>query len=159
MLKDKNTALILFTAIFTAVWTAFEFIYTTVITHGTYSFRLGNLAEPLIMGILLGYFLVYRRVGDINDRLEEMKSVSGAVLLDVRRSDEYSYGHIPGAVNLPLDRIDEIESVVPDKETPLYICCLRGSRSSRAARILRTRGYTNAVSIGGIDRYTGEIAE
>jgi rhodanese-related sulfurtransferase len=159
MPKDKNAALVLFVAVFTVVWTAFEFLYAALITHSSYSFRLGSLAEPLLIGILIGYFLVYKRVGDINDRLEEMKNVSGAVLLDVRRSDEYNYGHIPGAVNLPLDRIDEIESVVPDKETPLFIYCLRGSRSSRAARILRSKGYTKAVSIGGVDRYTGEIAE
>ena len=92
---------------------------------------------------------------EVQQRLEGGERLN---ILDVREIEEYHGGHIPGAVNLPLDRIDEISSVVPDKETPLFICCLRGSRSSRAAKILRSKGYTKAVSIGGVDRYTGEIA-
>lgn len=155
MIKDKNTAYMLFIAAVTIIWTLFDIAYSTLITHSGYSFRPGNLLEPLLVGIVLGYLLILRRGGDINDRLEEMRSVPGAVLLDVRSSDEFKAAHIPGAVSLPFDRIDEIAGVVPDKETPLYIYCLRGARSARAARILRSKGYTKAESIGGADKYKG----
>ena len=42
------------------------------------------------------------------------------------------------------------------KETPLYLYCLRGSRSKRAANVLKRMDYEKVFSIGGINRYKGE---
>ena len=64
--------------------------------------------------------------------------------------------HIPGAVNIPLSKIRGIG--VP-KDTPLFIYCLRGTRSLRAARILTRMGYGKARSIGGITAYRGKTEQ
>ena len=93
MIKDKNTAYILFIAVVTVFWTLFDIVYSTLITHSGYSFRPGNLLEPLLVGIILGYLLILRR---------------------------------------------------------------GGARSAKAARILRSKGYTKAESIGGADKYKGD---
>ncbi len=89
----------------------------------------------------------------INEAVLECRNTSDAVLLDVREVDEYRSGHIPGAVNVPLSRIDAID--IP-KDKPLYVYCLRGTRSKKAVNILKRMGYT-AKSIGGITGYKGSI--
>ena len=94
--------------------------------------------------------------GNINRGLAEYGSVPGAVLMDVREAEEFAAGHIPGAVNLPLSRI---KTVALPKDTPLFLYCLRGSRSLRAVGVLKRMGYTNLRSIGGINTYKGELTK
>lgn len=87
--------------------------------------------------------------GNINRGLETYRATSGAILVDVREADEFATGHIPGAVNAPLSTISN--TTLP-KDAPLFLYCLRGSRSKRAAGILKKMGYT-VKSIGGISGY------
>lgn len=82
---------------------------------------------------------------------EVMKLPDNAVLLDVRQPDEFNAGHIDGAVLVPHDTIaDRIGSVVPDKETPVYVYCRSGRRSAMAVRSMRSLGYTNLIDLGGM---------
>ena len=90
----------------------------------------------------------------INRGLEECRRTEGALLVDVREPEEYAAGHIPGAVNAPLSKLDEAR--LP-KDRPLFLYCLRGTRSARAAGLLRRRGYGRVRSIGGIAGYKGQI--
>ena len=94
---------------------------------------------------------------DIHAGVESCRSTPGAVLLDVRTCEEYAGGHIPGSVNLPLDRLDEIAGRVPDRDTPLFVYCLSGSRSAGAVSALRARGYAGATNIGGISGWKGPV--
>jgi len=92
--------------------------------------------------------------GSIEKGLGEYRRAPGARLLDVRTPAEYAAGHLPGAVNVPLAEIDR--AALP-KDRPLFLYCLRGTRSLRAAGILRRMGYAQAKSIGGIAGYRGEM--
>ena len=94
---------------------------------------------------------------NINKNLQAYQNTPGAVLLDVRERDEYTAGHIPGSVNLPLSALVGQGSVPYGKNTPLYVYCHSGARSSRAAAVLRSRVYQNVQNIGGIAAYTGEV--
>ena len=105
------------------------------------------------MGLISSLF----RGKDINNRLQEMRGVERAVLLDVRNADEFGRGHIPGAINIPADSIDSIGRKVKEKDTPIYSYCLSGARSGRAAAALKAMGYTNVTNIGGINRYKGDL--
>lgn len=89
----------------------------------------------------------------INEWVKIYNSDPKAKLIDVREADEFQEGHIPGAINIPLSRI---ETISLDFDTPLYLYCLRGSRSMRAMAILKRMGYRKVVSAGGILQYTGE---
>ena len=91
---------------------------------------------------------------NINKGLEEYRRTQNALLVDVREAGEYAAGHIPGAVNVPLSIIAEAD--LP-KDRPLFLYCLRGSRSARAAGILKRRGCSRVKSIGGISGYRGEV--
>ena len=97
----------------------------------------------------------FLKVPDINKGLEKFRETENAVLLDVRTKEEYAERKIEGSVNLPLDEIQRITDVVPDKSTPVFLHCRSGKRSGRAQKILASMGYTNAVNIGGIMTYKG----
>ena len=91
--------------------------------------------------------------GNINKGVEEYRSTLGAILVDVREADEFASGHIPGAVNAPLSTINH--TTLP-KDKPLFLYCLRGTRSKHAAGILKRMGYT-VKSIGGISGYRDQL--
>ncbi len=94
--------------------------------------------------------------GNIHKGLEVCKATPGAILVDVREADEYVSGHIPGAINAPLSVIN---STTLSKDAPLFLYCLRGTRSKRAEKILKKMGYTQVKSIGGIASYKGQLED
>lgn len=99
------------------------------------------------------------RTADINDGVAQYKNSKGSVLLDVRTAVEYRGGHVDGSINLPLDRIQQIENIVKDKNTPLYVYCYSGSRSGQAVSYLKRKGYTNATNIGGICSFRERVVK
>ena len=101
-------------------------------------------------------FFDFLKTPDINAGLERFRAAAGAVLLDVREADEYADGHIPGSVNLPLSSLDTAEITVPNRETPLFVYCLAGTRSAQAVSRLQKLGYKHVENIGGIRSYRGE---
>jgi phage shock protein E len=91
-------------------------------------------------------------VGCFGPKGGKMKLPDNAVLLDVRQADEFDAGHIEGAVLVPHDTIaKKVGSVVPDKNTPVYVYCRSGRRSAIAVETMRKLGYTNLTDLGGMD--------
>lgn len=101
----------------------------------------------------MGLFDLFARRPALSEGLEQYRNTSGAVLLDVRTPEEYRDGHVPGAVNLPLDRLAEGE--LP-QDRPVFAYCLSGARSAQACAWLKRRGY-EAVNLGGIGGYRGVL--
>lgn len=99
----------------------------------------------------------FLRSPDMNQGVKEWKNTQGSVLLDVRTIEEYRQGHVPGGINIPLDELNKVSSKVPKKDTPLFVHCLSGGRSSQAVHILRQMGYKTVKNIGGINRYHGKL--
>lgn len=99
----------------------------------------------------------FSKRADINTSIAEYQSCENAVLIDVREVNEYTTGHIPGAVNIPLSQIESAEDVLSDKDMTLYVYCLSGARSSKAVRGLQKMGYKNVKNIGGINSYKGPV--
>ena len=101
---------------------------------------------------------------DINAKLAEARSIHGALIIDVREPREYEYGHIPGALNLPVNFLGTIRTTLkgwlPEKhtlQTPLYLYCVSGARSKKAKGILKAMGFELVENMGGIGRYTGQF--
>ena len=101
-------------------------------------------------------FFDFLKGPDIHAGLERFHAEKDALLLDVREADEYAAGHIPASVNLPLSAIHNAEILIPRKDTPLFVYCLAGTRSTQAVAQLQRMGYTKAENIGGIRSYRGE---
>ncbi len=91
--------------------------------------------------------------------IEIAKKNPDAIIVDVRREDEYKAGHIPGAVLLTMETItaDTAAKVLPDKNQMILIYCRSGRRSKIAAQNLLDLGYTNLIEFGGILDYKGKI--
>lgn len=94
---------------------------------------------------------------DINQTAAEARATDDAVIVDVRTPEEYAEGHLPDAVNLPLDRIDRAARTLGADDRPLFVYCLSGARSSRACAILRAQGRSRVTDMGGINRWAGKI--
>lgn len=74
----------------------------------------------------------------------------GGTLIDVRKVEEYEFGHIENSDILPLDEIRANQDMLPkDKNAPLYITCQIGHRAYLAIQILKNLGYTNLYNLTG----------
>ena len=71
-----------------------------------------------------------------------------AVLLDVREPEEYAYGHVPGAVNLPQAELSTRLAEVP-RDRPVFVICESGMRSLRSTQYLRQMGYDHVTNVRG----------
>jgi rhodanese-related sulfurtransferase len=76
---------------------------------------------------------------------------AGAVVLDVRKPDEFAAGHLPTATNIPVQdfesRIAEVEALVGgDKAAPIVVHCMLGKRAAAAKELLEKAGYTNVTN-------------
>jgi phage shock protein E len=77
------------------------------------------------------------------------------LLVDVRTPEEFSGGHIPGAVNIALDKIEERLSDIP-RDEPVVLYCRSGNRSGQAYELLRQAGYTSLYDLGGITAWQAQ---
>ena len=91
---------------------------------------------------------------DFDEKLEAARGTPGAVILDVRSAVEYAGGHVPGAVNVPLNQVPTLDM---PKDTPLFLYCQSGARSQRGCKALDKLGFTRASNLGGILDYKGPI--
>jgi rhodanese-related sulfurtransferase len=81
---------------------------------------------------------------------------AGAVVVDVRTPDEFAQGHLPTAVNLPIQtfssRLAEVATLVgDDKARPIVVYCAAGARAAQAKAQLEAAGYSRVVNGGGVD--------
>lgn len=77
----------------------------------------------------------------------------GALLLDVRSPDEFAAGHLPGAVNVPVDRLEASLKEVGAPERPVVVYCHSGRRSRWAAEILQKNGFKKVHDLGPMSRW------
>lgn len=83
-------------------------------------------------------------------------SDSTHLLLDVRTPDEFASGHIHGAVNIPVEELENRLSEVPNNGEPLVVYCRSGRRSAIATQILTDAGYTSIYDLGALNDWTAQ---
>ena len=71
---------------------------------------------------------------------------AGDTVVDVRSPDEYAHGHLPGAINVPIDSLAFRAKELPAGQ--LLTVCSMGNRSWRAAQLLAAAGR-EALSLTG----------
>ena len=80
----------------------------------------------------------------------EMIEAASPFVVDVREYDEFTGGHIPEAVNMPLQEMSDYAAHLPeDHEAPILVVCETGNRSLSGALFLASLGYRDVRSING----------
>jgi rhodanese-related sulfurtransferase len=80
----------------------------------------------------------------------KIKATPNAVILDVRRPDEYAGGHVANALNYEWNGAQFAKQIASlDKSKPVFVYCLSGHRSASAARKLRADGFKMVYEMDG----------
>ncbi len=98
-----------------------------------------------------------RQFAAIQDEIKQ-----GALLLDVRTSEEFAAGHFENATNLPLAKIQSGEYPNVDKNTTIYVYCRSGNRSAQAKQLLEKAGFAKVEDLGGlgdVEKLGGALAQ
>ena len=72
----------------------------------------------------------------------------GAVILDVRTTDEFELGHIAGAINIPVEILRDHMDRLTNKQGTIIACCTDGSKSWYAKNLLDATGYRHVYDAG-----------
>lgn len=86
----------------------------------------------------------------------EEKQKNGAVIIDVRSSQEYDEGHINNAINIPYYEIKKnVNNVLKNKNQEIVLYCQTGFRSKQAYKKLIKLEYKNVYNLfGGLEKWT-----
>lgn len=118
--------------------------------------RLSRVGYDHTIGFLDGGFDAWKNAGkevDTSQRihaidLEEKMKDTDYTVIDVRKESEFNSEHVVGAINVPLNQINEHLAAFP-KDKPFAVHCAGGYRSMIAASILKARGWENFVDVIG----------
>ena len=82
----------------------------------------------------------------------------GAVLLDIRDSEEHAADHIENSLNISRGKLEmNVEGIIPDLDTTILCYCNAYNRGALSADTLRAMGYKNAKFIaGGLKTYRAQ---
>lgn len=69
---------------------------------------------------------------------------SAFTLIDARSPEEFIQGHVQGAINIPVDQLEELRGELPQQpDAAILVYCKSGKRARRLADTLAAQGYTN----------------
>lgn len=105
------------------------------------------------LAVLVAFFLFRGFMGKTSSLDARALVAKGARLVDVRSPGEFAGGHIPGAVNIPVDQIDRRAGEIGPKEAGVVVYCASGMRSASAAGTLRKLGFTPVADLGAMSRW------
>ncbi|HEY0221731.1 rhodanese-like domain-containing protein [Lactovum miscens] len=84
----------------------------------------------------------------------EEKIESRIDLIDIREEDEYVAGHVPGAINIPMSKLETRLNRIPENA---YLICQLGGRSARAQEFLATQGINTINVLGGTEAWEKDL--
>ena len=121
--------------------------------------RLSRVGFNKMLGYLKGGFDVWLGAGEKKDIIVNVDAEELAIdiphdpkllVVDVRRETEFADGHIEGALNLPLNNMNDILQIARlDENKNIYVHCAGGYRSVIAASILKRQGFNNLHNVLG----------
>ncbi len=112
------------------------------------------ILSAIIFGVVMspaGFAAEETRVRWID--LNSMKKIieeQAPVIVDVRTPREYEQGHIPGAVNVPLDELRANRTLLDAyKDQPVLLYCRTVNRTGRVLWLLEGRGFKMIYALNG----------
>jgi rhodanese-related sulfurtransferase len=118
--------------------------------------RLSRVGYDNPLGYLKGGMQAWKEAGKDTDFIWEvtaeafgnLNKANPLNILDVRKASEFNSEHIVGAINAPLDYINESMAMI-DKDKTYYVHCAGGYRSMTFISILQARGYRHLINVAG----------
>jgi phage shock protein E len=106
----------------------------------------------ILLAIVVAFTLV-KRLSQISAKTARSYLQQGALVVDVRTNAEFQAHHLPHALHVPLNELEQlIARRVKDKNQVLLLHCQSGTRSQVARRRLVQLGYTHAYNLGSYAR-------
>ncbi len=87
---------------------------------------------------------------ELNDMIKKGETMN---IIDVRRPEDYSKGHIPGAVNLPEDKWSTFKGLSKDRPNIVYCYSSVCQLSTRAAKYFVEHEFPTIQLTGGIEEW------
>ena len=108
------------------------------------------IVTALVSGAMLLWPLINRQMAGASvGTLEATRLMNGgAIVLDVRKPDEFARGHVVGSRNIPMVDIDKRSGELPAGKA-LIVVCANGSSAARAAGSLRKAGRADVFCMDG----------
>jgi rhodanese-related sulfurtransferase len=117
---------------------------------------MSDLLKKVALGGLVlltaGWFL-FPRGGDVNGEGARKLVEDGARIVDVRTPEEFGGGHIPGALNIPVQQLPQRMSELEPKDKAIVVYCHSGNRSGQAAGLLKGAGFSQVHDLGPMSRW------
>jgi len=119
--------------------------------------RLARVGYDQSIGYLKGGFAAWQQAGKQTDKIFSITAAelaqrnisdSSILIVDVRKKSEYDAEHVAGAINAPLDFLNNSMHLL-DKNKTSYVHCASGYRSMIFISSLRARGFNKLVNIKG----------
>lgn len=117
--------------------------------------RLSRVGYDFAIGFLESGFEAWKNAGKEVDHVKRMNATelvqanaAGIPIIDVRKKSEFDSEHVVGAVNIPLNQINQHLAEIP-KDKPFILHCAGGYRSMIAASILKQRGWDDFKDVRG----------
>lgn len=132
-------------------------IYDLMETEHTYAPPFSSAKDPIAIAGYVASNIISGAMPIITWR-ELVQQKNEVMLIDTRTPEEFSFGSIPGAINIPLDDLRDRMSEVPTGK-PVVLFCAVGLRGYLAQRILMGNGYQNVRNLsGGYKLYSAVVA-
>lgn len=112
-----------------------------------------SLAVLAAVLVLVGAYIMFMKGGDVSSTEARQLVQAGARLIDVRSSAEFAAGHIPGALNIPVQELGARLNELRPKDAPVVVYCRSGHRSGTAARLLKNAGFAAVHDLGPMSRW------
>jgi phage shock protein E len=72
------------------------------------------------------------------------------VIVDVRTPAEFAQGHVPGAINIPVDQVaNRLSELAAAKNKDVVLYCRSGKRAGQAAEVLKSNGFNKLLHMEG----------
>lgn len=126
------------------------FVVGAVVSLSSFAFSQG---APPAMSQQVGAVQKHVRTIGMEEYRKLVENPGAALIVDVREPQEFSAGHVPGAINIPRGRIESQiwdyvgSSDQADKERPIILQCQSGKRATLASQTLQELGFTHTTVV------------
>lgn len=88
------------------------------------------------------------------------KKKDEVIIIDVRSSEEYKAGHIPNAININVDELENRLNEIEDyKNKPIITYCNTGNKSGKASEILVNNGFQDVTNAQDVKEFEYDLVQ